>query len=134
MNYIDHTCTHKFLQNSIRLFKIKLQDPTCAFFLNEGGSRISNITFPCVMKVMKATRISLYFFTFLCISLHFSAFLYISLHFSAFLWIFVCISLHFSSFLFISLNFGVFLGISLNFSALLYISLHFSTFCIFLKI
>ena len=91
MNYIDHTCTHKFLQNSIRFFKIKLQDPTCAFFLNEGGSRISNITFPCVMKVMKATRISL----------HFSAFLYISLHFTAFF----CISLHFSTFLYISLHF-----------------------------
>ena len=132
MNYIDHTCTHKFLQNSIRFFKIKLQDPTCAFFLNEGGSRISNITFPCVMKVMKATRISLHFSAFLYISLHFTAFFCISLHFSTFLYI----SLHFSAFLCISLdfylNFSAFLYISLHFSAFLYISLNFGVFSAFL--
>ena len=98
------------------------------FFLNEGGSRISNITFPCVMKVMKATRISLHFFTFLCISLHFSSFLCISLHFSTF----HCISLHFSgflsAFLYISLHFSTFHWILVYFSAFLWISLHFSTF------
>ena len=48
------------------------------YFLDARGSRTSNMTFPCVMKVM---RISLH----ICISLHFFACLYISLHFSAFL-------------------------------------------------
>ena len=60
------------------------------YLLNAGGSRISNMTFPCVMKVMKIMKISLHIFislnisAFLCISpLNFPEFLYTS----AFLWI-----------------------------------------------
>ena len=82
--------------------------------LNAGGSRISNITFRCVMKAMRVSLhifISLYFSAFLCISLHFSSFLCMSLHFSAF----HGITLHFSTFLCISLNFFAFLCISLHF-------------------
>ena len=72
------------------------------YFLNAWGSRISNMTFPCVMKVMTAKRISV----FLCISLHFSTFLFIYLHFS-------CNSLHFSEFI---THFSAFICVSLHFS------------------
>ena len=103
------------------------------YFLNAGGSRISNMTFPCVMKVimvMKVMRISPH----ICISLHLSAFLYISLHFSTFLCLSLpfyaplCIHLHFAAFLCISLHLSEFLCISRHFSAFFYTSLHFSTF------
>ena len=97
-------------------------------------SRISNMTFPCFMKVTKVMKvmrislhicISLHFFSFLYISLHFSSFLYISLHFSTFL----CISLYFSEFICISLHFSEFLRIYLHFSKFICIYMHF-TFCI----
>ena len=84
------------------------------YFLNAGGSKISIMTFPCVMK---AKRISLH----ICISLRLSSFFFISLHGSAFL----CISLPSTAFLWpsiFSLHFSEFLCISLNFSAFLYIS------------
>ena len=90
------------------------------YFLNAGGSGISNMTFPCVMKVIRISLhigISLQFSSFLCI-------ICISLCFSAFL----CISQHLSSFLNIYLHFSVFLCISLHFTAFLCISLHFSAF------
>ena len=63
MAYIDNACMHKFLHNSARFCKTQ----HVLYFQNAGGSRISNMTFPCVMKVM---RISLL----ICITLHFSAF------------------------------------------------------------
>ena len=66
------------------------------YFLNAGGSRISNMKFPCVMKVIKVMKV-------MRISLN-TAFLYICLHFSAFLYI----SLRFSEFLYISLQFYAF--------------------------
>ena len=121
------------------------------YFLNAGGSRISNMTFPCVIKVVKVMRISLHicisleialpFFTFLCIILNLSAFLSkllcLSLHFSALF----CIYLHFSAFLCIyqskydihvcheglciSVNSSTFL---LHFSAFFFTSQRFSTF------
>ena len=88
------------------------------YFLNAVGSMISNMTFLCVMNVIKVLRTSLHFSEVLCISLHFSVFLYISLPFSKFVWI----SLHLSEFLCISLHFSAFLCISLHFSAILCIS------------
>ena len=100
------------LQNSTRFFKF-LKTQHVLYFLNEGGSRITNMTFTCVMKVimaMKVMRISPH----ICIYLHFSEFLCIYLHFS-------CDSLHISEFLthlsaFLSffLHFFVFLCISLD--------------------
>ena len=68
------------------------------------GSRTSNMTFPCVMKVMKVMRINLH----ICISLHLYSFLCIAWHFSALR----CITLHFSAFLCISMNFSAFLNLS----------------------
>ena len=76
MNYIDRACIGanlKILQDSSNFCKSQC----VLYFLNSGGSRISNMTFPCVMKI---TKISLHIF----ISLHFSAFQCISLRFSAF--------------------------------------------------
>ena len=77
MNYIGHAYIsskfYKALQISVRPKMYYI------YFLNSVGSRISNVTFPCVMKVM---RISLPAY------LNFSAFLYISEYFSTFL----CIS------------------------------------------
>ena len=112
-----HACTNllKILQGSSNFCKTQ----HVLYFLNAGGSRISNMTFPCVMKVikiMKVMRISLH----ICISLHFPP----SLHFSTFL----CISLQCSAFLYTSLRFYAFLCIFLHFSSFLYISLHFSAF------
>ena len=63
------------------------------------GSRTSNMTFPCVMKVMKVMRINLH----ICISLHLYSFLCIAWHFSALR----CISLHFSAFQWISRHFSI---------------------------
>ena len=75
-----HPCTifFKILQGSSNICKTQ----HVLYFLNTGGSRISNMTFPCVMKVMKV-------WGYLCIF----AFLSISLHFSIFLQI-LCILLH----------------------------------------
>ena len=76
----------KFLQDSSNFCKIQ----HVLYFLNAGGSRISNMTFQCVMKVIKVMKvmrislhicISLYFTEFLCILLHVHTFLFISLHF-----------------------------------------------------
>ena len=92
-------------QISSKFYKV-LQISVRPNILNAGGSRISNITFRCVMKAM---RVSLHIF----ISLYFSAFLFISMHVSAFL----CISRHFSAFLYISQHFFEFLCISLHFTA-----------------
>ena len=109
----------KFLQDSSNFCKIQ----HVLYFLNAGGSRISNMTFQCVMKVIKAMKV-MRISAFLCISLNFSAFLCISIHFSSFLYIseailcislnFLCISLRFSAFLCISLHFFAFLCISLD--------------------
>ena len=109
----------QFLQSSSNFCKTQ----HVLYFINVGGSRISNMTFQCVMKVtkvMKFMRISLN----ICISLHISEFLCLFLNFAAFLFI----SPHFPAFLCISLYFSVFLCISLHFSAFLCISLHFPAF------
>ena len=85
------------------------------YFLNSGGSRISNMTFQCAMKVMNHGYLCIS--AFLYISLH----LFISLHFSAFLCnvqrfsTLHCVSMHFSAFFCISLHFSTYLCISLHF-------------------
>ena len=86
MNYIDHTCIHIFFFKILQSSSNK-NNQHVLYFLNAGGSLISNMTLPCVMKVKKVMSISLH----ICISLYFSAFstfLYISIHFSTFLCIF----------------------------------------------
>ena len=101
MDYFDNACIgtnfFKILQGSSNFFKTQ----HVLYFLNAGGSRLSNWTFPYVMKIMRISLhicISLHFSSFLCISLHFSAFLWICLHLSEFLW-FLYISLHFTCYL-----------------------------------
>ena len=57
MNYVDHACICtnflKILQGSSNFCKTQ----QVLYFLNNGGSRISNMTFPCVMKVIKAMKV-----------------------------------------------------------------------------
>ena len=106
------------------------------YFLNAGGSRISNMTFPCVIKVVKVMRISLHICISLEIALPFFTFLCIILNLSAFLSKLLCLSLHFSALFCVYLHFSTFLSkllcLSLHFSALFCIYLHFSAFlCIY---
>ena len=74
MNYIDHTRKHQFIPNSTRFFKFLHH---VLYFLNAGGSRISNITFPCVMKVIKVC-ISLLFSRQHCSLIHYYSLLSLS--------------------------------------------------------
>ena len=59
MNYFDRACMHKF-QKALQIHVI--------YFLTAGGSRMSNMTFPCVkkaemQKVADAADISVLFFS-----------------------------------------------------------------------
>ena len=52
MNYIDHTCIHIFFFKILQSSSNK-NNQHVLYFLNAGGSLISNMTLPCVIKVKR---------------------------------------------------------------------------------
>ena len=64
------------------------------YFLNAAGSRISNMTFLCVMKVMKTTFTFTFTFTFTHIHIHIYIYIFIYIHIYIYIYMYIYIYIY----------------------------------------